>query len=245
MRLPASILAVATAFVVTMPAAAQDNLITLGAFVTVRAEHVPQFEQQVRNHNEWHASQNDPQLWATYQAITGHGEYALLAPGMTWASMDTPALDMGADIAHWAESGAPYTQTEEFVLWTDIPGGNPPADPGQFPVIQVYDFAINSGGQAAAIDAIARASEALAQTGIHFQWSTVVSRDGPPGAFLALWFQSFAGRGTPGPGADQVMADAFGAGEGARILAQFAEATTALSSQIWTFRPDLSYTPAM
>ena len=116
MRLPASILAAVTAIVMAMPATAQDNLITLGAFVTVRAEHVPDFEQQVREHNGWHASQSDPQPWATYQALTGHGEYALLAPGMTWASLDAPALDMGADIAHWAESAARYTETEEFVL---------------------------------------------------------------------------------------------------------------------------------
>jgi hypothetical protein len=238
-------LAAVTAIVMAMPATAQDNLITLGAFVTVRAEHVPDFEQQVREHNGWHASQSDPQPWATYQALTGHGEYALLAPGMTWASLDATALDMGADIAHWAESAARYTETEEFVLWTNLPGGNPPEDPGQFPVIQVYEFTINSGGQAAAFNAIEGASEALSQTGIHFQWSAVVSQDGPPSAFLALWFGSFAELGTPGPGADQIMADAFGAGEGARILAQFSEATTALASQIWTFRPDLSYTPAM
>lgn len=245
MRIPAPLLAVVTAAVVAMPAAAQDNLVTLGVFVTVPSVSVPQFEQQVREHYQWHARENDSQPWATYQALTGHGEYAFLAPGMTWASMDTPTLDMGSDIAHWAESGAQYVESEEVVLWTNIPGGNPPEDPGQFPVIQVYEFDINSGGQAAAFDAIDRATEALSETGIHFQWSALISQDGPPSVFLALWFQNFAELGTPGPGADQMMADAFGAGQGARILAQFSEATTAQSSQIWMFRPDLSYAPAM
>lgn len=245
MRLPTSLLAAATAVVVAIPAAAQDNLVTLGAFVTVRAENVPEFEQQVREHNEWHASQNDPQAWVTYQALTGHGEYALLAPNMTWASMDAPALDMGTDVAHWAGSAGQYTETEEFVMWTNISGGNPPEDGGQFPIVQVYEFEINSGGQTAAFSAIQRANEALSKTGMHFEWSTIISQDGPPSAFLAIWFQSFAELGTPGPGADQIMADAFGAGEGARILAQFSQATTPTSSQIWMFRPDLSYMPAM
>lgn len=245
MRLPAFFLAVLAAAVVAMPAAAQDNLITLGVFVTVRTENLPRFEQQMREHNDWHASQSDPQPWATYQALTGHGEYAVLAPNMTWASMDAPALDMGTDVAHWAESGARYVDTEEVVLWTNLPGGNPPDDAGQYPVIQVYEFEINAGGQAATMNTIEKATEALAATGIHFQWSAVISQDGPPSTFLALWFQNFAELGTPGPGADQIMADAFGAGQGARILAEFSRATTARSSQIWMFRPDLSYMPAM
>ncbi|MEJ2204491.1 MAG: hypothetical protein P8170_10300, partial [Gemmatimonadota bacterium] len=196
MRITAPLLAAVTAVVVAMPAAAQDDLITLGAFVTVRSANVPQFEEQVREHTQWHARQNDPQSWVTYQALTGHGEYAVLAPGMTWASMDAPALDMGTDIAHWAESAAQYVETEDFVMWAAIPGGNQPEDTGQFPIIQVFEFEINSGGQAAVMNAIERVNEALADTDIHFQWSGVVSRDGPPSVFLALWFRSFAELGT-------------------------------------------------
>ena len=245
MRLFAPVLAVLTAGSVALPVAAQDNLVTLGVFVTVRTENLPDFEQAAREHNAWHASQDDPQPWITYQALTGHGEYAVLAPNMTWASVDAPVVDMGTDVAHWAESGAAFVETEETVLWTSIPGGNPPTDPTQYPVVQVYEFEINSGGQPAAMNTIERANEALAETGIQFEWSAVISQDGPPSVFLALWFQNFDALGTPSPGPEQIMADTFGPGQGARILADFSEATTARSSQIWILRPDLSYTPAM
>lgn len=245
MRLLASLLAAVAAGAVAMPAAAQDNLVTLGVFVTVRTENVPEFEEAAREHNQWHATQNDPQPWLTYQALTGHGEYAVLAPGMTWASMDAPAVDMGSDVAHWADSGAEFVETEEVALWTTIPGGNPPEDASQYPLVQVYEFEIASGGQPTVMNTIGRANEALSRTGIPFQWSEVVSQDGPPSVFLAIWFQSFAELGMPGPGPDQIMADAFGPGQGARLLSDFSEATTARSSQVWMLRPDLSYVPAM
>ena len=228
-----------------VPVAAQDNLVTLGYFITVRTEHLSDFEEAARKHNDWHADQNDPQAWVAYQAFTGHGEFAFLAPDMSWASLDAPAVDMASDVAQWADSGAEFVETEDVVLWTTIPGGNPPEDATQYPVVQVYEFEINPGGQAAATNTIQRANEALQRTNIHFEWSALVSQDGPPSVFLALWFQSFAELGTPGPGPDRIMADAFGPAQGARILASFNEATTARSSQIWVLRPDLSYFPGM
>ena len=238
------VIALATG-IIAAPTTAQENSVTLGVFVTVRAENVPDFEQGLREHNEWHGSQNDPQPWMTYQALTGHGEYAVLAPNMAWASLDAPAVDMGADVAHWSESGAEYTATEEIVLWSSIPGGNPPADPTQYPIVQVFEFEIESGGQPAVMDVIQGANEALTRTGAHFEWSIVVSADGPPVVFVALWAESFAQLGTPGPGPEQIMADAFGPGQGARLLSEFSEATTARSSQIWILRPDLSHVPGM
>lgn len=227
------------------PVVAQDNPVTLGYFLTVRTENLSDFEEAARQHNAWHASQNDPQTWVGYQAMTGHGEFAFVAPNMSWASMDAPAVDMATDVAQWAESGAEFVETEDVVMWTNVPGGNPPEDPTQYPVVQVYEFEINAGGQAAAMNVMQRANEALSKTSAHFQWSALVSQDGPPSVFLALWFQNFAELGTPGPSPDGIMADAFGPAQGARILRDFSEATTARSSQIWILRPDLSYFPGM
>ncbi|MFQ5537952.1 MAG: hypothetical protein ACE5GJ_10945 [Gemmatimonadota bacterium] len=239
------LLAALTACALSMPVGAQENLVTLGAFVTVRTENVPDFESAVREHTTWHASQSDPQAWVAYQAVTGSGEYVILAPDMTWASLDGPIVDMGTDLAHWAKTGAHLVDTEEIVLWSQLPNGNPPEDATQYPVVQVLEFDINSGGNAAAMHAIEQASEALSRTGLQFEWSTVVSADASPSVFLALWFENFEALGTPGPGADRIMADAFGPGQGARVLADFSEATTAKSSQIWVMRPDLSYVPSM
>ena len=244
MRLLPSLGAALAALLVAAPVSAQNNLVTLAAFVTVRAENVPEFEEATAEHAQWHASQNDPQAWPAYQALTGHGEYVFIAPNMTWASLDNPALDMAEDIAHYSESGAEWAETEDFVMWTEIPGGNPPTDPTQYPIVQVFEFDINSGGQAAVMHAIARFNSALADTDVLWSWSNVISRDGPPSVFIAIWAESFEALGTPGPGPDVIMADQFGPSTGNLIMTEFSNATTARSSQIWVLRPDLSYQPA-
>ncbi|MDX1493235.1 MAG: hypothetical protein R3253_04105, partial [Longimicrobiales bacterium] len=153
-----SVMAVmAVALAVTFhPLSAQDEALTLGVFVTVRAENVPDFEAAAAEHAAWHASQNDSQAWPAYQALTGHGEYAILAPGMAWSDLDNPAVDMAQDIATWARQGAVYTETEEISLWTNLPGGNPPDDPMAVPIAQVFEFEVHPGGQPAVMDAIER-----------------------------------------------------------------------------------------
>jgi len=100
------------------PLVAQQSEVTLGFFVRVSAENVPDFEEAAAEHAQWHADQNDTQTWAAYQALTGpQSEYAFLA-GMAWAALDNPSLDMGADVAHWASEVAPFTQSEEAMMWS-------------------------------------------------------------------------------------------------------------------------------
>ena len=241
-----SVLAVAAfaAAALVMPLQAQDdNNLTLGVFVTVRAENVPEFEEAARDHAAWHADQNDPQAWPAYQALTGHGEYVILAPDMSFTSMDALSVGMGADVAAWASQGAAYTETEEMVLWASMPGGNPPPDPNAFPVAQVFEFEIQSNGQPAVMEGIERFSEAMAEAPFHWQWSTIVSADGPPSVFIALWFDSFSGMAAMGEGPAQVMADTYGPEKAAMIMNAFGDAVTMTSSQIWILRPDLSYFP--
>lgn len=235
--------AVLTAAVLVLPLQAQDNNLTLGVFVTVRAENVPDFEDALREHASWHADQNDTQAWPAYQALTGHGEYAILAPNMSFATLDAPTVDMGTDVAAWASQGGAYAETEETVLWATVPGGNPPADPTSFPVAQVFEFEVQPNGQPAVMEGIERFSEAMADSPFHWQWSSIISADGPPAVFIALWFESFSGMTQMGDGPAQVMSDTFGPEKAAMIMNTFGEAVTVTASQIWMLRPDLSYVP--
>lgn len=243
MRYPVLAVVAVTAAALVQPLQAQDPNLTLGVFVTVRAEHAIDFEEAAREHARWHADQNDSQAWPAYQALTGRGEYAFIAPNMSYANLDAPTVDMAADIEAWAGQGAAYTETEEMVLWATVPGGNPPADPTAFPVAQVFEFEIQPNGQAAVMEGIERFSEAMAEAPFHWQWSSIVSADGPPSVFIALWFDSFAGMSQMGDGPAQVMSDTFGPEKAAMIMNAFGDAVTMTSSQIWMLRPDLSYFP--
>ena len=129
MRRTLSVFVLAASVAVGTPTEAQDNLITVGHFATIAVADVPAFEEAAREHAQWHGSQNDPTPWPTYQALTGHGEYAFLMSNGPWSSLDNPAISPADDVEHWAASGGEYTQTLETTIWTAIPGGNPPADP--------------------------------------------------------------------------------------------------------------------
>ena len=86
-------------------------------------------------------------------------------------------------------------------------------------------------------------SEAMADAPFHWQWSSILSADGPPSVFIAIWFESFSGMTQLGDGPAQVMSDTYGPEKAAMIMNAFGEAVTMTSSQIWMLRPDLSYVP--
>ena len=242
-----SVLAGFTALAISAPIAAQDNLITFGVFVNIPTVNTPDFEDAAREHAQWHADQNDTQAWPAYQALTGRAvEYVFLAPGMQWSGFDNPSVDIMADQAHWAQSGARYAESEEVIIWADVPNsGNPPADPTAFPIVQVFEFEVNPGGEPSVLRAIERFKTAIDASGseLRYGWSRVVSADGPPSYFIAIWAPDFATLGTPGPTPIEVLSSAFGPAEAGDVVATFERGTTSTASQIWTLRPDLSYFP--
>jgi hypothetical protein len=245
MRQLLPVLALVAAPIVVAPAGAQDNVVTLGHFTTVMPENAPDFEEAAREHARWHTDQNDPQAWPAYQAMTGRGEYAFLSSGMTWANLDSPVLDPAADLEHWANSAAPYAEAIESTLWVTLPGGNPPADPTQYPVVQVFEFEVKDGGMPAVMEGIDKYSEAVreAAPNLNFAWSQVVSADAPAAVFIAVWAESFAALGGPAPGPEVVMTNAYGPAQANRMMTAFNEAATMTANMIWIYRPDLSHIP--
>ena len=246
MRRTLSVLALAASVAVGAPAEAQD-LITVGHFTTVAVADVPAFEEAAREHAQWHGSQNDPTPWPTYQAMTGHGEYAFLMSNVPWSALDNPAISPADDVEHWSSSGGEYTQTLETTIWTSIPGGNPPADPTAFPVVQVFEFEVAYGGMQAVMEGVTKYSEAVRQVSpdVHFGWSRVVSADGPESVFIAVWHPNFESLDGPPTPPQEVMAQVHGAAETMRISGGFSAVATLRSNQIWVYRPDLSHMPGM
>jgi len=236
------------ALALASPAEAQEGPITFGVFVTVESSNVSDFEEAAIEHAEWHADQNDTWAWPVYQAMTGgQVEYVVLTPGHEWADFDNPTVDMAEDQAQWAGSGSEFTSSEVAMFWQALPGvSNPPDDATAYPLIQVTEFQVKSGGAAAVQHGMAKFKEAVDMAGgggPPFGWSTVVSADAPPTVFVAVSMPNFAALGAGGPTPEQVLISAFGEVEGRQIGEDFAAATIATSSQIWILRPDLSYFP--
>ena len=230
--------------VVATPAGAQDGNISMGAFVTIDAKDTEDFEEAAREHAQWHASQGDTWAWPAYASLGGGVEYAFVTSGHDWSDFDNPPVDMAADQLAWASGPAEYATSEEIAIWESLPEfGEPSAEPSA--LVQVIEFEVNPGGDAAVLHAMGKFKEAvdMGGGGGNFGWSRVVSNDGPPTYFVAVFADSFAELGAPGPNPEEIMTAAFGATEARMMGDAFDAAATVVSSRIWILRPDLSYMP--
>lgn len=222
------------------PLSAQGN-ITLGVTVKVESENIPDFEEAAKKHAAWHAQQNDPWAWPAYMAMSGETEYIFLTPGHSWSDFDNPPVDMAADMGHWVREGARYSVSETAELWQDlVEFSNMPATPTA--LAQVFSFAIKPGGEDAVMHGIRKFKEATGDQG-SFLWNRSLTGQGPPTISVVIMANSFAELGNPGPGPEQILANAFGQAEAEMISEGFTNAVTPLGSRIWVFRPDLSYLP--
>jgi hypothetical protein len=232
------------ALALAVPASGQGGNINMGVWVTVGMADVAKFEEAAAEHSQWHARQNDTWAWPVYQAMSGRSpEYVFVTPNHSWGDFDAPVVDMNADGAHWAESGARYSTSETIRFWEGLPDlGSPPADPTAFPIIQVIEFSISPGGENAILHGAAKFKEATQGQGT-YTWSRSASSDGPPTLSIALWYPNFAALGGGGPTPEEILTAAFGATEAGQLMEAFNEAATVTSSRIWVYRPDLSYIP--
>lgn len=230
------------------PVEAQDGPVTIGHFVSVHTVDVTAFEEAARQHMEWHASQNDTWEWPVYQAMTGKGvEYVAVSPNHRWADFDNPAVDMDADVANWIETAGEYEVEAETMIWTELTEFSiPPADPPP-PIVRVIEWRIRPGGERAIMHGIEKYKEAVDQLGVDdpFTWSRVVSQEGPPRIFIAIWSESFAEWDEEGPDPIEIMSEAHGEYEAREIFDAMADSWAEVNSRIWVHRPDLSYSPGM
>lgn len=248
---PAVVAGMLASAIVASPALGQmqDGPLVLAHFVHVDEVDVPDFEEAARAHAQWHRDQGDSWAWPIYQAMTGQGtEYVALSPNHTWGDFDNPQVPMDEDLDHWVEDGgARFVTSTESAMWMELADvSNPPSDPPP-PIVQVIEWDILPGGEEAVMHGIGKYKEAVDEAGIDFPftWSRMVSREGPPRIFLAIWAESFAEWDQEGSSPMEIMTEAYGAYEARQIFADMAEAWTEVSSRIWVFRPDLSYTPGM
>lgn len=226
-----------------VPASAQNGQASMAVFMTIDVKDTEEFEESLAEHNQWHASQGDTWSWVVYQALGGDLEYAVVTPNHEWSDFDNPVVDMAVDQAQFANSDAAQLVTsEELWLWEGLPEyGNAPPEP--MPIVQVLEFEV-TGNEEAFLHAMKKFKEATAGTqGAYFQWARVLSNDKPTTYFVAVWANSFAQLGAPGPTPLEILRAAHGATETGLIMEGFQAAATNTSNRVWLMRPDLSYIP--
>jgi hypothetical protein len=239
------------AMVAVAPLAAQGT-VGMAYFLTVSDENVPQLEEGLKEHLRFHEAQNDTWVWNMYQALGGGQEYAAVSAGHMWADLDNMPIDVAADAADWARTGAPHSESIEVVIWdTWIDVSIPPApDAPPAPIVQTveFDFDGSNDGQQAIRAAMKQFHDVVSAAGAPFQytWNEVVTRDGGPAMFAAIFLQNFGGLDADDPDAMQAMLEgALGRHEAREMMLTFEKHLTVTNVRFWVLRPDLSYTPGM
>ena len=238
-------LAVVLAAVIPVTAAvAQQGTISQSFAQRVRLANVAQFEEAYLRHVEWHRQQSDTWTWDMWSTVTGDlGTYIVITDGHTWADFDAPPFDPVAD---GADAMAQFGSLVESVtsgfaqLMTDV--SRPAA--GRMPLAHVIDFEVKEGMDDDFLHAVRKFTEAAEQVNWteHYVW--LASVGGSEGDYiLVLQHENWASFAPPEMSAEAVMEEAFGRQEATALWDMFNNAVESTSGRIWTYRPDLSYTP--
>ncbi len=225
-------------------AVAQQGTISQSFLLTVRLANVAQFEEAYLQHVEWHRQQSDTWTWDMWSTVTGDlGTYIVIKDGHTWADFDAPPVDPVAD---GADAMAQFGSLVESVtggfarLMTDV--SRPAA--GRMPLAHVIDFEVKEGMDDDFLQAVRKFTEAAEQVNWteHSVWLASVS--GTEGDYiLVLQHENWASFAPSEMSAEAVMEEAFGKQEATALWDMFFNAVESTSGRIWTYRPDLSYTP--
>ncbi len=237
-------LGAATTAVAQEEAVAQQGTISQSFLLTVRLANVAQFEDAYLQHVEWHRQQSDTWTWDMWSTVTGDlGTYIVITDGHTWADFDAPPVDPVAD---GADATAQFGALVESVTsgfarsMTDV--SRPAAGP--MPLVHVIDYEVKEGMNGDFLQVVRKFTEAAEQVNWteHYVWLASVGGSGGD-YILVLQHENWASFAPPEVSVRAVMEEAFGRQEATALLDMLNNAVESTSERIWTYRPDLSYTP--
>jgi len=208
-----------------------------------------EFEEGLKQHNEFHVQQKDPNALYTWQIITGKyaGTYARGSFGNHWADLDLPEEFEKADEADSAETLDPYIGSANPVIYHYLADwSRPSATPGPKALTRVIHFHVKNGMQGKFSGAIDKIHKAIGETDwpSNYDWWEVVDGGDIPTYVLALPRDNWAGFEPADPSMSEMLAGVYGAEGVQEIFAAF-ESVDEEHSATYAYRADLSYVPAM
>jgi hypothetical protein len=220
-------------------------------FVMVNPGQALAFEAAYKGHLEWHASNDDPWIWHTWQIVNGQnfGHYIIRTGDHTWADWDARPEFQKQDGAHFLENVSQYVKKisstmsvtdPKLVKWAD--------DYGMPTMVDVTVFQINNEYSDAWYHTIEKIHEATVEKEIPFNyaWSFVASGGEGPGPTWSLVFpfKSWKEYGdTWEPAFWKLVEEVHGEYETDLIRKLMNKAVVHQENFMVAFRADLSYHP--
>ncbi len=234
-----------------VPVAAQEPDGPLGQvfFVRPTPASVPEFEESLKKHMQWH-QKNDDWAWLVWEIASGDrtGTYAIGSFGHAWADLDERSEAGGEDRADWFAGGGPSNVADQTVeFWSSQSElSRPPEEGGAPPSGVAYYTHLNPGMTGAYLGAAQKIQTAIEKADLpvhYFRAALVASGESNTSIRWAVRENWAAFGQTPQTSFPEMLEATHGRQEAQSILDTLAAATHCQRSEIWTFRQDLTFLP--
>jgi len=216
-------------------------------FVKPKAGETLQWEAAYKSHVEWHHSKNDTWSWPVWEIVTGAraGQYAIGTFFHHWKDLEHG--DLGADDnAHARETLDRHTASSTMEVWRYRSGvSNPPKSDDTPAYAAVYYRLLKQGMTGTYTGAVRKINDAIvkADWGVGYYRNVHVNSGEEP--MMVRWvarrtWEDFA---PPALSFPRLLEDAYGKEEAAAINDALNRSIDRGWSEIWAYRPDLSYAP--
>jgi len=217
-------------------------------FVQPRASELAQWEDAYKKHVEWHRSKTDPWAWLVWEITTGErtGQFAIGTFLHEWKDMERGALG-AEDRADVLKNQQKYTESHTSEIWRYRPGiSTPPKDSGPPAYAIVYYRHVKQGMLGTYMGAVRKINDAIANAewGVGYYRNVLLNSGAEPTMVRFVARPTWEDFTPPTPSFPKLLEDAYGKEEAAAILDALGRSVESGWSEIWTYRPDLSYLPS-
>jgi hypothetical protein len=206
-----------------------------------------QFEDGRKKHMDWHRKQNDAWTWYTWQVQSGRGtgSYISVTLGHGWKDFDSWEQKLGAGDAADSEMNlSPFLVNGENSYWFYLKDSSRPmqgTEPAK--MSEVYHYYLKQGADSDFDSAIRKIHEAVGKVNwpVHYEWYSLANGGDGPHYVLVIPHSSYADMEEPEPSFPAMLEKAVGRHDAQELMQSVDKSVSHFSSELLTYRPDLSY----
>lgn len=207
------------------------------------------FDEGYRRHLAWHQAKQDTLVWYAWYVVSGDhaGLFIDGSFGASFSAFDQ-RVEPQADAADFAQSAAPFSEPafrRTFRLRADLSTGQPLEDQKPSPLVQVTCYTLHPGQERQFEEVAGKLRAALAKLAgapVHSWYELVVGGDSP-GYMLMVPHQRWGDFDGAQATLGAILDRAYGAEQARALLKTLAASVDHSSSEMWSYRKDLSYFP--
>jgi hypothetical protein len=207
------------------------------------------FDEGYRRHLLWHKEKKDTLVWYAWYVTSGDrtGLFIDGSFGSPFGAFDR-RVEPQADAADFTQTAAPFSETafrSAYRLRQDLSTGQPLEEQRPSPMVQVTHYVVRPGMEHDFEAVVAKLRDALAKSPgapVHTWYELLVGGESP-GYMLMVPRQQWEDYDVAQAMVGAVLQRAYGPDQARALLNTWASAVDHASSEMWSYRKDLSYFP--